>query len=358
MKVCASNTSENPVQNKVVTSELQNVREVAEGKCRTFIVSYNDTFESVRQDVIDNDKKVYDINGNDITQEVIDGEFDPDFDYYCVNSRFNSQSEYIDLASGIYSVVIARGLYPGFVSGETSNFYVYIVNNIESQETEFHAGDEFLVIETEVPDRWYGNAYNAYKLETTKVDITGKLDKVTTSSTSNRVYAVDTSGNQTMLSVSSDASASTMVLRSETGIVRGATPVDNNDLTTKQYVDNAVSHISGTVVYQHNIYVTPQSGNQMYIQIWSLTRDTSISSLDVLIDMFTSSYTLRIKIYEMDVGTLNEIGELEHVYLGYLPIGVPTSQYKISYLSASTGSVVAVTFPRSSTTITDVVITL
>lgn len=72
-----------------------------------------------------------------------------------------------------------------------------------------------------------------------------KLDKETYSDGYAHLYAVD--GNkQTTFKLSSSGFASTVALRSTKGTIKGATPIEDNDLTTKAYVDNAVANAGGS----------------------------------------------------------------------------------------------------------------
>ena len=58
--------------------------------------------------------------------------------------------------------------------------------------------------------------------------------------TAESVYATTKSGGQVMQKYSVSADSSTLVLRDSTGVVKTATPVANEDATTKQYVDEQI----------------------------------------------------------------------------------------------------------------------
>ena len=231
-----------------VDDNLQNVREVAEGKCKTFIIDYALTIEDLKSP----ESRTFDLDGNEITSAVQNGDYD---NVSIANSDFNSQNDYIDLADPDSYLIISSTSINSLSLTENNYFLTSITNLLDK----INLGDVFLVTQTNVPDRWVSTvAYGRYggialyKLETTKVDLNNyatkqyvdshhdntKLDKVTAASTASRVYAVNAAGNQTMFEMSSGGGASTVVLRSGAGIVRGATPVDSNDLTTKNYVDN------------------------------------------------------------------------------------------------------------------------
>lgn len=78
----------------------------------------------------------------------------------------------------------------------------------------------------------------------TKTDLSGKLDKVTTTATLNRVYAINKDGTQSTQSMSTGADNSSIALRTNTGTLRVTTPTDNNDAATKKYVDDIVGDIN------------------------------------------------------------------------------------------------------------------
>lgn len=73
-----------------------------------------------------------------------------------------------------------------------------------------------------------------------------KLDKITTNTGYTRFYAIGPAGSQITYRVgASTFEANTVGVRTSTGTLRGATPTDNNDLTTKKYVDDAVANAGG-----------------------------------------------------------------------------------------------------------------
>lgn len=75
-----------------------------------------------------------------------------------------------------------------------------------------------------------------------QTQLNSKLDKVSTASDNNRFYAISPTGTQTVLEGEQEGtSANTVTLRTSTGTIRTATPTDNNDATTKKYVDDALA---------------------------------------------------------------------------------------------------------------------
>jgi len=100
-----------------------------------------------------------------------------------------------------------------------------------------------------------------------------KLDKVTSASETQRVYSIDTDGSQTVTPVSSGVSENFIVKRTATGAIRvPETPVDNNEATSKKYVDdNKVQKIAGSSlvpdssVAAYNAHLATVSGNPHHV---------------------------------------------------------------------------------------------
>lgn len=148
---------------KAVYDNLVNVREVAEGKCKTYILSYTDTVASIKQILNQYDRnRIVDVGGNDITQAWLNGDYD---NVSLDNASFNSNDNLI------YALVPPKNLV--FRSSTLTNKFIYVT--YEEVYDILKAGDIVLVIETDVPDRWYGNSYAFYKLETSKVDISNMM---------------------------------------------------------------------------------------------------------------------------------------------------------------------------------------
>lgn len=140
-----------------VEDDLDNVREVAEGKCKTYVISYL-TSALTEQYFLDGGI-VYKTNG-----DIIDNW--SDFNEYVqgqdiANSFFNSQSDFIDI----------------------DREYILTEENVvilaDPTDESIKTGDIILVRETNVPDRWVelGSQSIYYnKLETSKVDLTNYVD--------------------------------------------------------------------------------------------------------------------------------------------------------------------------------------
>ena len=141
---------------KCVYDNLQNVREVAEGKCKSFVVSYNET-EPTEENFIANRWK--DADGNPFATWAELSAYITDYEF--VNPEFNSQ-EYF---AGHFTYII------------DINKVIYLNDGTNTLSNTCHIklGDVILVAQTDVPDRWNdGGSY--YLLESTSLDPSGYVD--------------------------------------------------------------------------------------------------------------------------------------------------------------------------------------
>ena len=150
---------------KLVFDQLQNVREVAEGKCKTFVLSYNQTAPT-SSGMLSSYKKQDGSSFADMD----------DFNSYVsgltlANSSFYSQNDMITIQGGYIIVKDTSGL-------------SFVVIRISSSQGPFaKTGDNIIVSETNVPDRWVyynspsGAELTVYKLETAKVDLSPYVQK-------------------------------------------------------------------------------------------------------------------------------------------------------------------------------------
>ena len=159
---------------KVVYDNLINVREVAEGKCQTYVISYTTDIDYLKN-MVNNGKKVYDKDGNDISSDITSGRYD----VLISNSKFNSNSDSISVSSYSNQECIAVVYIPWMASSATSA-YIYRFSDMKK-------GDVILVKELDVPDRWFETLlsggieypYQCNKLETAKVDLSGYQTLIT-----------------------------------------------------------------------------------------------------------------------------------------------------------------------------------
>ena len=146
----------------------EEVVKVAEGKTNTYILSYNETIETLKEKLkISDEQKVYDADGNDITAGIKNGDYD---DYYIVNNIFNSNSEVV------YGVVGYFITFNNLLMGHADEVYgsSYVILPLPHMAEKLKAGDILYITEVDVPDRWYAGGTSPamfYKMETSKVDL-------------------------------------------------------------------------------------------------------------------------------------------------------------------------------------------
>lgn len=85
-------------------------------------------------------------------------------------------------------------------------------------------------------------------------------EKVNKTKTPNQVYGTDTNGMQSRYDISKNASSISVVQRTESGTIKAANPTQNNELTTKEYVDNALDNKVDKTTEPAKIYGTGPSG--------------------------------------------------------------------------------------------------
>lgn len=176
-----TNGSSNPVTSDGVYDAIQNVREVAEGKTKTFVLSYADTVSSVKTRLnslsylhaylVSGGTKASQWTPTDITTDIKNGDYDGET---IRNSLFNSNGNSVSLSAGVS--------YPnkGYLILRVGSSYYFVELNPTTNITFVSIGDNFYVVETDVPDRWAastgGTSIDFNKLETAKVDLTSYVD--------------------------------------------------------------------------------------------------------------------------------------------------------------------------------------
>ena len=172
-----------------LNNELTEIRNIANGRCKTYNLSYQDTIANVKTRISGTPAgRVYlwnswnnlsnnlsDLSEHDITTEVNNGDYD---NVVIQNPIFNSSSDYIELKQGVTSeedaYIIIQWGYKDLILLKS----VY-VNNFRA----FNNGDNIYILESNVPDRWSNGYERAYKFEVdtshlvttdTAQDITGQ----------------------------------------------------------------------------------------------------------------------------------------------------------------------------------------
>lgn len=153
------------------------VRTIAEGKCKTYILSYAQTTPLQTTGFYEMDGTYHDYSELD---SYISG-------YVNGNGLFNSQSDAFTI-SGTTGVI--QKTYYILKRADLNSGTSPVIALSDTMSAYLKTGDIFLVIETDVPDRWFGYtaAGVAYKLETSKIDLSNYL----TTNTAQDVYAQKT----------------------------------------------------------------------------------------------------------------------------------------------------------------------
>lgn len=142
-----SSTSQNPVQNRVVTQQLQNIREVIAGKNKTYILGcdWNIAYLKANADEVRNSE------GTDISHDIDLGNYD---DYITYNEGFNTQEQVVNNIHDTDYIILR----------DDTNCY-YLLEYQWMLESFLKLGDVIYILEADVPDRWYAGDYNLYALE-------------------------------------------------------------------------------------------------------------------------------------------------------------------------------------------------
>ena len=151
---------------KYVDDNLQEVREVAEGKNKSIVISYATTAPTTDEQA----RALYTANGNHFTslQNFLDyvEYFDEEESQYVpgviANGNFNSQNYRLDLGGADYIITDDKKVL------RMDDAYEWIKQ-----------GDIILVLQIDVPDRWYEDYGTFNKMETSKVDLSGYVDRTT-----------------------------------------------------------------------------------------------------------------------------------------------------------------------------------
>lgn len=154
--ISSSSTDTQYPSAKAVYDNLQNVREVAEGKCKTFVLSYDDdiaTAKYIIQSVSQSTKfMVYNTSTKefeDKTAELLNGDYD---NVSADNYKFNSQNNSIGTSGALIfrsiSGLTRKPEVPNPSFWFVRSFYGFVLNK------EAKVGDVVYVLEQSVPDRW------------------------------------------------------------------------------------------------------------------------------------------------------------------------------------------------------------
>ena len=261
---------------KCLYTNLKNVREVAEGKCKAVTLSYNATVDSDTFEY----GSLYKLDGTEITSLTAFNSYVGDA--VKKNSIFNSQSTYVSPYDDTDTYLLCN--YNGNYTVVLSSEY----------ETLFKTGDIVYVTQTEVPDRWFDGSSNFYILETTKVDLTNYATTNTAQTISGQKTFSDvlalTNGNSIKFKDSGGTLRQSLRMSTNNRLEIGYnTGINGIDLMTDAYLPNAkylygknASSVSKRIIgitSSNNIFINPDATGNVTIE--STVRPNTSASYDL-----------------------------------------------------------------------------
>ena len=110
------------------------------------------------------------------------------------------------------------------------------INNTNGESVSFNGSiDENITIDSPTTEQYQELVTKVNDLEN------NKLDKVTSTSSNNRVYGVTASGKQTTYNISVSPNNDALARFGTNGVLQSNSPINNTDVTNKEYVDNLAS---------------------------------------------------------------------------------------------------------------------
>lgn len=143
----------------------------------------------------------------------------------------------------------------------TSWVYEYTLNNSSFTQAQWDA---------------INSGISATKVATYDAYASNKLDKVTTTTDYDQIYAKSTNGTQAMFNISSGILASTIVRRTSQGQIEGVTPTGDSHVANKKYVDDGLSGKLDKSTTISSVYAVNASNEQAMI-----TYDMSASASSI-----------------------------------------------------------------------------
>ena len=259
-------------------AEFQNVREVAEGKCKSYVLSYQAVAPADEYSVglyyyIDNDGEKHTFQSLEEYNTYVSG-------LTLLNSGFNSQS-----GPSIFN-------YGGYLLLSGDDYLHYQVIKSSDFVAQVNTGDNIYIVETDVPDRWCDkrlsssvcscktirvNLSNYYTIPETNNLLNNKVDKKTTQGL--WLYGHDGAEQQEKY-VQEGAMPRSIPIRDGNGGIQVQAPVNDNEATNKKYVDDLIkvikknSYISVDIVeYPTLADFLASTGEEGYLYLYPI--DTS-----------------------------------------------------------------------------------
>ena len=165
--------STNPVTSGGVYNAVKVVTEVANGRCKAYIMDAEITIASLKSTLsaMGNTTQVYDAKGNPIRDAVIDGEYD---EALLATDAF-AQNDYKTVS--LMSYASRYLILSDYLKDPMKVSYILdTINNYRSLL--FKAGDVIIIKQTEVPDWWYMGGFDFSIMETQKVDLAAYYTKL------------------------------------------------------------------------------------------------------------------------------------------------------------------------------------
>ena len=235
-----------------ITATKEDVKEVAamaEGKTRTFVLSY-ETVGIKSTDFDSGSKKTYRkldgtkiLSYNDAKTYVQRG---VGSDFICKNSTLNSQEDSVKFnTAGWY--MLAR--YDYNTSSKAEDYYV--IPSGAFAHLGIGAGDVLLVIETDVPDRWWSVYGTLYQMETAKIDLNSKQDTLISG------VNIKTINGQSILGEGDLEIQGGESITAGYGINlnEGEVSVDTDEIASINYVNNGLNNKQDTLIPGTNITI-------------------------------------------------------------------------------------------------------
>lgn len=246
---------------KCVYDNIQNVREVAEGKCNSMVLNYNNVI------VVASYTQYRKANGDGFSSQA-------EFEAYVEtlgtnrNSAFNSQTSFsiISWSNNDYIIVTSYN--------NTGLTYILTKGDVGSGN-KLKTGDVILVTQLDVPDRWINNIMFEI-LETNKVDLSGYVEKQT-SEWSNFAYTKDG-----ITRVTTGNSGNTIPSRTANGQLNAsqaipATDADTVILTVANY--KALDAAKQNKLYQHFVGLSKNIPGVLGVNVHFCIVTTSSASI-------------------------------------------------------------------------------
>lgn len=164
---------------------------------------------------------------------------------------------------------------------------------IETKQDKLTAGNNITIEDNVISAT--GDVTQEYvdeQVATVNENINKKLDKVTGATSTRQVYGKSTNGTQEMINVDVNASANSLVIRSNGGNIIANDPTSNDQVATKRYVDKLNNTKQDTLTAGDNVTI---DNNIVSVNLTNYnTKDETTTELNKKLDKVTSSGKTRL----------------------------------------------------------------